>query len=166
MASTRCRARADSGRHRGWGRKLPDRVQRRRTRYPAGDSREDLHTLVHYQIAWLGSRSADREASGGSPQGSVAHRLPAGGPHNDGRSTSDRQQLIRKHRLSTRSGRNFTTPAVGIPQSQQIRSREATRQGLRGSSTRRGAGIRTGRTLRRQVVTGNASGRKSTIRLA
>ena len=66
-----------SGRGGGCRLDLRDRVQRRRPRYPAGDSREDLHTVLHDEIAWLRSWSADRETAGGGPPGSADHRLPA-----------------------------------------------------------------------------------------
>ena len=43
---------------------------------PAGDSRQDLHALLHHQVARVRSWVADRQTSGGGSQGSAGHRLP------------------------------------------------------------------------------------------
>ncbi len=48
---------------------------------PVRNSRKDLHAVLHDEVAWVRSRFADGQTSGGGPQGPAGHRLPANRRH-------------------------------------------------------------------------------------
>ena len=60
-------------------RRLPHRVHRRRPRHFRRHSREDLHAVLHDQVARLRAGPADRQAVDRSANGQIAIECPAAG---------------------------------------------------------------------------------------